>query len=84
MFFGTLKEPHQHGHSHDEITDMNPREFLALAPLVVLCLWIGVRPAGLIEIIEPDIKAVAGLFDVPSNGESVALVESNTIEMSKR
>lgn len=84
VFFGTLKEPHQHGHSDDEITDMNPREFLALAPLVVLCLWIGVRPAGLIEIIEPDIKAVAGLFDMQSNSESVALVQSSTIEMSKR
>jgi len=84
VFFGTLKEPHQHGHGDDEIMDMNPREFLALAPLIVLCLWIGVRPAGLIEIIEPDIKAVAGLFDVQRISPSVALVESNTIEMSKR
>ncbi len=82
VFFGTLKEPHQHGHGDDEITDMNPREFLALAPLVVLCLWIGVRPAGLIEIIEPDIKAVAGLYEVKS--ESVAVVESSTVEITQR
>jgi len=76
IFFGALKEPHQQGHGDDEISDMNPREFLALAPLMVLCLWIGVRPAGLIEIIEPDIKAVSALFDVQS--ESVALVQSGT------
>ena len=74
VFFGTLKEPHHAGHGDDEITDMNPREFLALAPLIVLCLWIGVHPAGLIEIIEPDIKAVAGLFEDQNEISNVAIV----------
>ncbi|MEJ7591292.1 MAG: NADH-quinone oxidoreductase subunit M [Planctomycetaceae bacterium] len=78
VFFGTLKEPHHAGHSDDEITDMNPREFLALAPLIVLCLWIGVRPAGLIEIIEPDIKAVAGLFESQNENPNVALLHNNS------
>ncbi len=57
VFFGSLREPHHHG--DDEITDMNAREFLALAPLAALCLWIGVKPATLIDLIEPDVKAVA-------------------------
>lgn len=77
VFFGNLKVPQHAGHGDDEVTDMNSREFLALAPLVVLCLWIGVRPAGLIEIIEPDIKAVAGLFDTQSPDENVAVVRIN-------
>jgi NADH-quinone oxidoreductase subunit M len=76
VFFGTLKEPH-HGHGDDEITDMNPREFLALAPLIVMCLWIGIRPVGLIEIIEPDIKAVAGLFESQDEISRVAVVKSD-------
>ena len=63
VFFGTLKEPHHSGHGDDEITDMNPREFLALAPLMVMCLWIGISPTGLIKTIEPDIRAVADLFE---------------------
>ncbi|MCA9008512.1 MAG: NADH-quinone oxidoreductase subunit M [Planctomycetaceae bacterium] len=82
VFFGTLKEPHQHGHSNDEITDMNPREFLALAPLVVLCLWIGVRPAGLIDIVEPDIKAIAVLFESVSPDENIAALHSDAMYQS--
>jgi len=62
VFFGTLKEPH-HGHGDDDISDMNAREFVSLAPLVVLCLWIGVQPTILVEIIEPDIQAVVKVID---------------------
>jgi NADH-quinone oxidoreductase subunit M len=55
VFFGTLVEPH---HGDAEIDDMNPREFLAIAPLAVLCLWIGIKPGPLLDMIRPDIKAV--------------------------
>jgi NADH:ubiquinone oxidoreductase subunit 4 (subunit M) len=54
---------------------MNVREFLALAPLAALCLWIGVRPAGWIEIIEPDIKTVAKLFQVPDAPGQISVAE---------
>ncbi len=67
-FFGTLREPHQddsHGHPH-VITDLNAREFTALAPLAALCLWLGVFPASLIELIEPDVAALSALYqDAP-------------------
>ena len=39
-----------------------PRECLALAPICVLCLWIGVRPQPLIDVIKPDVEAVAALY----------------------
>jgi NADH-quinone oxidoreductase subunit M len=61
VFFGTLHEPH-HGDHDDEVSDMNAREFMAIAPLAVLCLWIGLKPASLIEIIEPDVKAVVNVL----------------------
>jgi NADH-quinone oxidoreductase subunit M len=61
VFFGTLHEPH-HGDHDDEVSDMNAREFMAIAPLAVLCLWIGLKPASLIEIIEPDVKAVVDVI----------------------
>ncbi|MEI7702740.1 MAG: NADH-quinone oxidoreductase subunit M [Planctomycetia bacterium] len=60
VFFGTLIEPH---HGDEEIDDMNPREFLAIAPLAVLCLWIGIKPAPLLDMIRPDIKAVVDHLD---------------------
>jgi NADH-quinone oxidoreductase subunit M len=75
VFFGRLHEPHQEGHGEDEISDMSVREFLSLAPLAALCLWIGLKPMCLIEIIEPDIKAVTRLFDLPQENP-VALADS--------
>ncbi len=64
-FFGPLREPKQHGHGHDHhpITDMTAREFCALAPLAALCLWIGVTPQPTIDLMRPDIEAIAKLYD---------------------
>jgi NADH-quinone oxidoreductase subunit M len=57
-FFGPLKEPH--GVGHDEpLYDMTPRETLAIAPLALLCLWIGLFPQPLLELIRPDVEALA-------------------------
>jgi NADH-quinone oxidoreductase subunit M len=46
VFFGPLREPPVHaGEEHAPVADMNLREILALAPLVVFIFWIGLRPA---------------------------------------
>jgi NADH-quinone oxidoreductase subunit M len=67
-FFGPLKEPHTGG---ETITDMKPREMLALAPICALCLCIGIRPQPLIDVIEPDVEAVAALYGAgPSRPEA--------------
>ncbi len=65
LLFGPLVEPQQGEHG---VSDMNVREALALAPIVVLCLWIGVRPQPLVDMIKPDVEAVAGLYpnDLPA------------------
>jgi NADH-quinone oxidoreductase subunit M len=60
-FFGPLKEPHLH---HDEpLYDMTPRETLAVAPLAFLCLWLGLFPQPLLELIRPDVESVARLYE---------------------
>jgi len=61
-FFGPLKEPH-HGDSH--VTDMNIREFLAIAPIAVACLWIGLYPAPTLDLIRPDVNRVAAIYPQP-------------------
>jgi NADH-quinone oxidoreductase subunit M len=81
VFFGTLHEPH-HGDSHDDIEDMNAREFVSLAPLIVLCLWIGVRPGSLIEIIEPDVKAVVKVLDASRERVAAASAGSSRLNSS--
>lgn len=53
--FGPLREPHGGGHAHDpaEKNDLNLREVLAMAPLVVACLAIGIYPKPILTAIEP-------------------------------
>ncbi len=59
VFFGKLVEP---PHGDHEVEDMSAREFLALAPLAALCLWIGLRPQPLIDLIQPEIRPLARLL----------------------
>jgi NADH-quinone oxidoreductase subunit M len=67
-FFGPLREPL---HGDEPIRDMNLREFVAIAPICALCLWIGVTPQPLIDTIEPDVAAVVRLYE-PENETAVA------------
>jgi NADH-quinone oxidoreductase subunit M len=75
-FFGPLQEPH-HGDEH--VTDMNVREWLALGPVAVLCLWIGVHPGPVLKLIEPDVKAVAALYDTAPGVASGALTHAKAV-----
>jgi NADH-quinone oxidoreductase subunit M len=59
VFFGALKEPAHGGHAAPDIT---LRELVALVPIAAACLWIGVKPQPLVEMIRPDVEAVADLY----------------------
>jgi formate hydrogenlyase subunit 3/multisubunit Na+/H+ antiporter MnhD subunit len=59
-FFGPLREPHHEG---EPITDITPRELVAVVPICLLCLWIGVMPQAVIDTIRPDVDAVVGVYD---------------------
>jgi NADH-quinone oxidoreductase subunit M len=62
-FFGPVKLPAEdHGHGHEPVTDLNAREVIALAPLLGLCLFLGLFPQGLLNVIKPDVEAVANLY----------------------
>jgi NADH-quinone oxidoreductase subunit M len=54
VFFGPLKEPA--GHEHHEVEDLNLREILALAPLAVFVLWIGIRPNDFLRPMQPTLE----------------------------
>lgn len=83
VFFGPLKEPavrdHDYGH-HGPMHDISLRELAALIPLAAACLWIGVKPQPLIDVIRPDIEAVAKLYEgrspVEFEAQAVAEVKS--------
>ncbi|WP_437187157.1 complex I subunit 4 family protein [Planctomicrobium sp. SH668] len=59
MFFGPLKETTKNDAGP---SDMSLREFFAILPLAIGCLWIGVTPAPLVNLIKPDIVAVSNLY----------------------
>ena len=55
VFFGPLKEPHQD--EPHEVGDMTWREIIALAPLVVFVVWIGLRPVDFLRPMAPALTA---------------------------
>lgn len=58
VLFGPLKEPSHGDHgAHAHVHDLRPREILALAPLVVFMLWIGLAPRDFINPMKPGINA---------------------------
>ncbi|MEZ6062928.1 MAG: NADH-quinone oxidoreductase subunit M [Planctomycetaceae bacterium] len=71
MFFGNLKE--SHGEDSRIARDLSFREFLSLAPIAAMCLWIGVRPMPLINLIQPDIQSLAARFDAAEPDTAAAL-----------
>jgi NADH-quinone oxidoreductase subunit M len=59
FFFGPLREP---AHGDHSFGDMSLRELAAILPLAAACLWIGVTPQPLIDMIRPDVDAVTQLY----------------------
>jgi NADH-quinone oxidoreductase subunit M len=59
-FFGPLREP---AHGSEPIRDITLREMFAVVPICALCLWIGVMPQPLLNLIRPDVDAVVAVYD---------------------
>ena len=59
VFFGALKEPH---HDGGDVPDITPREIATLAPIMVLCLLLGVYPQPILDSMKPDIDVVANIL----------------------
>ena len=57
VLHGPLNEHWSHG--EHTLTEINAREILVMAPLMVLILWIGIQPAWILDVIN---KAVGMLF----------------------
>jgi NADH-quinone oxidoreductase subunit M len=51
VFFGPLREPHEVAHA--PVHDLTLREIVALAPLAVFVVWIGVRPGDFLSRMQP-------------------------------
>jgi NADH-quinone oxidoreductase subunit M len=65
VFFGPLKEPHHEGDHHHPVSDMNLREILAVAPLCVFMLWIGLQPDLLRQRMAPTLEKITAATAQP-------------------
>jgi NADH-quinone oxidoreductase subunit M len=65
VFFGPLREPHHEGHSgHNSPTrDLSWREVMALLPLTVFIVWIGVQPQFFIDRMQPTLNQVTAVVE---------------------
>ncbi|ADG69681.1 proton-translocating NADH-quinone oxidoreductase, chain M [Planctopirus limnophila DSM 3776] len=60
--FGPLREP---AGDHSHVSDLTVREGLAIWPLALACLGLGLFPQTLLNLIEPDVKALAVIYQEP-------------------
>jgi NADH-quinone oxidoreductase subunit M len=89
-FFGPLKEPVHpasglHGVAVSQphvVGDMNFREMLSIVPICALCLWIGVAPQPLINIIKPDVDAVAAIYETGDEAPTQARIGGETATLA--
>lgn len=73
-FFGPLREPGGRG----DIPDLQPREAALLAPLLALCLALGVFPQAVLNVIEPDVERLAKIYQTSDSptGSAIATAQS--------
>jgi NADH-quinone oxidoreductase subunit M len=79
-FFGRLREPVAEGHGHGEhraVADLNLREIVALAPILVLIFWIGLYPSFFTSRMEPSINQVVRKLELarPQPAAQIGLTE---------
>ena len=74
VFFGTLKEPVEG--VHGEVHDLNGREIATLAPILALCLWLGVYPQPVIETMRPDVQIVANILQKAQTPATQGIAQS--------
>src|SRR5436305_1613486 len=58
VFFGPLTNPDNRG-----LQDLNRREILYLAPLILLCFWIGLYPKPFLAVLEKPVNYVVAKVD---------------------
>jgi NADH-quinone oxidoreductase subunit M len=74
VFFGPVKEPeHTAGYAlpvgeegrvrRSAVGDLNVREWAALVPIALACIWIGVYPQPVLETSRPTLKVVSSILN---------------------
>ena len=68
-----------------DILDLNGREKLVFAPLVVLVLWMGIYPVSFLEVMSPSVESLIADYQIAREGAaqpSLALLLQNPLELT--
>jgi NADH-quinone oxidoreductase subunit M len=76
--FGPAHEPTGH---HANIRDLGFRELTALVPIAVMCVAIGVFPKYFLDVMRPEVDAIAGLY--PDENRSGPIVTAAATDLRK-
>jgi NADH-quinone oxidoreductase subunit M len=75
VVFGPLKEPaHDQGHegAHEPVRDLSLREWIVLAPMAALIIYMGVYPKLVVDSLQPPVNTVAQTI----NAQAVPVAEA--------
>jgi NADH-quinone oxidoreductase subunit M len=81
-FFGPLKEPHTEGHG--PIRDLDGRELLALVPIAILCVALGIYPQPFLNTSRGDLDRIADIAARARNRYASPLVRQIAPAFSER
>ena len=62
---------------------MNRREMFAIAPICALCLFLGLMPQPLLNLIQPDIDAVVALYEPTGPQAPTAAIEPQPVNVAQ-
>ena len=79
VYFGPLKEP-EHG-GHGTILDLDRREIATLAPIMALCLFLGVYPQPVIDVAKQDLDVVTDILKRAEKRHPTDIREARDREM---
>jgi NADH-quinone oxidoreductase subunit M len=65
--FGKIENP-----KNEHLPDLNVREFMTFAPLIILAVWIGIYPAPFLERIDPTVRTVISRLNSAYTAPAVA------------
>lgn len=77
--------------AHTDLADLNSREIFSLAPIMALCVLIGVFPQPFIDVMKPEVDAIAAIYadklpdplaveHMDANGQLAAALPTNAGE----
>ena len=83
VFFGPLREPPLPSHSsHGLPVDLTRRELSLMAPIVILCVVIGIFPQPIIDASQRDVDVIADIAKRARNRAHASAVESRSPHQS--